>query len=179
MQSRLNPGMAREQWDTLAKRVKGRRLLLKMNQEQLAAAAGMGQGDISKIERGQIQQTTRIAQLARALECDAHWLATGEGEATGHHPTNAPAAIGPIAQISEAERRLLDDFHAILDEQVKEAIARDVAEKAEKDRAIRARIEADVKARYAPSPAEQAAHNKLESDMAAKSRPARSTSKRA
>lgn len=83
MQARLNSQMARDEWDTLAKRVKGRRQLLKLNQEQLAAISGLGQGDISKIERGDIQQTTKVAQLARALQCDAFWLATGEGDETG------------------------------------------------------------------------------------------------
>lgn len=71
--------MEREQWDTLAKRVKGRRKALGLSQEQLAAAAGMSQSDISKIERGDMQTTTRMVHLARALQSDAFWLATGEG----------------------------------------------------------------------------------------------------
>lgn len=68
-----------EKWDSLAKRVKGRRKLLKLSQEDLAEAADMSQSDISKIERGDMLQTTKIAHLARALQCDAYWLATSTG----------------------------------------------------------------------------------------------------
>lgn len=95
MQARLNALMARDEWDTLAKRVKGRRQLLKLNQEQLAALSGLGQGDISKIERGDSQQTTKIAQLARALECDAFWLATGKDEES--HSSVFAVAESPAA----------------------------------------------------------------------------------
>jgi phage repressor protein C with HTH and peptisase S24 domain len=76
MQGRLNRRM---ELDTLAKRIKSRRESLFPNQTALAKAVGMQQGDISKLEAGDIQQTTKIAQLARALQCDAYWLATGIG----------------------------------------------------------------------------------------------------
>jgi hypothetical protein len=39
----------------------------------------MQQPDISKIERGAIQQTTGIARLAAALHVPAGWLERGDG----------------------------------------------------------------------------------------------------
>jgi transcriptional regulator with XRE-family HTH domain len=101
--------MAREEWDTLAKRVKGRRLLLKFSQEQLAEFAGLGQSDISKIERGDSQQTAKIAQLARALRCDPLWLATGDGD-----PRPVATAL-PQSQETLLEKygRTLVDLEAI------------------------------------------------------------------
>lgn len=66
--------------ETLAQRVKTRRELLKLTQAQLAELSGIKQSDISKIENGQTHQPSRMAELARALRCDAYWLATGEGQ---------------------------------------------------------------------------------------------------
>ncbi len=74
MQVRLNKGM-----ETFAQRVKARRDALQLNQSQVAKLAGLKQPDISKIELGAIQKTTEILGLARALQCDPDWLATGEG----------------------------------------------------------------------------------------------------
>lgn len=110
MQARLNTRMAREEWDTLAKRVKGRRLALKLSQEQLAEFSDLGQSDISKIERGDSQQTAKIAQLARALRCDPLWLATGVGD-------HRPAADSPLLLEKETlfdkYRQTLVDLEAI------------------------------------------------------------------
>jgi phage repressor protein C with HTH and peptisase S24 domain len=78
MQGRLNGGM-----DTLAKRVRARREAFGFTQTQLANEAGLKQSDVSKLESGDMLQTTRMAQLARALRCDAYWLATGEGAMEG------------------------------------------------------------------------------------------------
>jgi phage repressor protein C with HTH and peptisase S24 domain len=76
MQARLNPRM-----DTLGYRVKTRRELLGLTQAQLASASGIKQSDISKIENGKIERPSGMAELARALRCDAYWLSTGEGRA--------------------------------------------------------------------------------------------------
>jgi transcriptional regulator with XRE-family HTH domain len=68
-----------------------------MRQEDLAAAAGLKQGDISKIENGKILKTTGLVGLARALRVDAHWLATGEGEMLP--PSGWPGSRLTIEQI--------------------------------------------------------------------------------
>lgn len=74
MQARFNAAM-----DTLAKRLKTARARLELTQTKLAALSGVKQSDVSKIERGAIRKTTAIPTLARALQCDPHWLQTGEG----------------------------------------------------------------------------------------------------
>lgn len=68
--------------ESLAKRVKTRRLELGLSQTQVADLAGLKQPDISKIELGLIQKTTEILGLSRALQCNPDWLATGDGEKT-------------------------------------------------------------------------------------------------
>lgn len=86
-----------DSWNTFAKRVKGRRKALELNQEQLAEASTMSQSDISKIERGDMQTTTKMAHLARALKCDSYWLATGEGPAPGDVVSEpSPARVDKI-----------------------------------------------------------------------------------
>ena len=65
--------------DTLAKRTRYARTRLGLTQGQVAELSGLKQPDISKIERGEIQRTTGLLGLARALKCNPHWLDTGDG----------------------------------------------------------------------------------------------------
>jgi SOS-response transcriptional repressor LexA len=62
---------------TLGQRIKQRRKELDLSQVRLGELAGLDQTVISKLERGDVQETARIAELANALGCDALWLATG------------------------------------------------------------------------------------------------------
>jgi SOS-response transcriptional repressor LexA len=63
---------------TLGQRIKARRKELELSQEKLGELAGLDQTVISKLERGDVQETARVAELAHALGCDALWLATGK-----------------------------------------------------------------------------------------------------
>lgn len=72
-----------ETWDTLAKRVKGRREMINLSQTQLAVGAGIGQGDVSKIERGETLRPRSVVQLAEVLLCDPYWLSRGELKSSG------------------------------------------------------------------------------------------------
>jgi len=62
---------------TLGQRIKARRKELGLSQGRLGELAGLDQTVISKLERGDVQETARIAQLADALQCDALWLSSG------------------------------------------------------------------------------------------------------
>ena len=62
---------------TLGQRIKARRKALGLSQVRLGELAGLDQTVISKLERGDVQETARIAELANVLQCDALWLATG------------------------------------------------------------------------------------------------------
>lgn len=94
--------------DTLAKRLKFARKRCGLNQEQLAELSGIGQSVISKIERGDIQKTTGIVALSKALDCSPLWLETGDdepgdqdGQQTKHGNVDAARAFtGEVPVIS-------------------------------------------------------------------------------
>jgi SOS-response transcriptional repressor LexA len=71
--------------DSLASRLKAARKAAGMNQEELEAASGVSQSDISKIERGKTLNPTGILDLARALGVNPFWLKTGEGDMHHEH----------------------------------------------------------------------------------------------
>lgn len=50
---------------------------VKLTQEQLAEIIGVSQASVQKYVSGKTQATNKILELARALECDPEWLATG------------------------------------------------------------------------------------------------------
>lgn len=75
---------------TLGLRIKQRRKALDLSQVKLGEMAGLDQTVISKLERGDVQETARVAELAHALQCDALWLATGRGR-----PERGSAAMQP------------------------------------------------------------------------------------
>jgi SOS-response transcriptional repressor LexA len=98
MQARFNGEM-----DNLAKRLKTARLKRGLTQEQLAKLARLQQTDVSKIERGKILKTTAIPALARALQCDPHWLDTGEEQPEWDNQNNTapgPEVRGKVPLIS-------------------------------------------------------------------------------
>lgn len=64
---------------TFGQRVKKRREELEMSQDDLAKKAGLTQPTISNIESGRNKGSTFAVQLASALKCSPHWLATGRG----------------------------------------------------------------------------------------------------
>lgn len=89
--------------DNLASRVKSQREKRGLTQAKLADLARLKQTDISKIERGAIKRTTAIPALAKALQCDPHWLDSGEGTPTGNNTNNTapgPEIRGAVPLIS-------------------------------------------------------------------------------
>lgn len=60
-------------------RLRCRRIALGLTQAELAERSGVGQGTISKIERGDQDQSVHTPRLADALCVYATWLATGSG----------------------------------------------------------------------------------------------------
>lgn len=64
---------------TLASRVQMRMAVLDLTQDEVAARAGISQTAIQKIISGKTKETRKIMQLAQALECNAVWLGTGDG----------------------------------------------------------------------------------------------------
>ncbi len=85
--------------ETFADRVKQRRKAMGYTQVELGQRAGLKQSDISKIEQGLIQETTKLLGLAKALDCSPEWLVYGkphyEPSPPRHaHQTAEPAVAG-------------------------------------------------------------------------------------
>lgn len=65
--------------DTLAQRLKGTRLDLRLSQQSLAKLAGVSQGTVGQIEIGRNKGSKHIIKIAQALHVNPNWLATGKG----------------------------------------------------------------------------------------------------
>lgn len=110
-------------------RLRAQRVSAKLSQQELADKCGVGQGTISKIERGDQEESVHTPKLAAALGVSALWLATGEGPrllselansvavgaatlAVSGHDLNvrvAPASRGRVPVISAVQAGNLTD----------------------------------------------------------------------
>lgn len=73
--------------NTLAQRLKYARELANLSQQEVAKRAGISQPTYFKIENGSTLKPRNILEISHALNVDAHWLATGEGEISAEKPT--------------------------------------------------------------------------------------------
>lgn len=96
--------------DTLAARIKSARQRLGITQQQLAQRTGMRQGEISKLEGGFVNGSSKLVQLAHALECDPLWLATGKGAPHGQPGNKAFELDGRGGNVTGIEVRGASDF---------------------------------------------------------------------
>ena len=102
--------------DTLAKRLKFvRKIQRQMNQEKPAQLSGVDQSVISKIERGVIQKTTSLLALARALDCSAAYLDSGDGErdATKQEVNRQSPPRNQVCEIELAVKLLADTLLSV------------------------------------------------------------------
>jgi len=104
--------------DSLAARVRERRLQLGLSQEDLASMAGLKQPDVSKIERGLIRQTTAIGRLATALESTTTYLEFGEKAAAIDAALDLLWARDPLVRelVLKVERLTPTDRQELLEE---------------------------------------------------------------
>ena len=65
---------------TLGKRIKAKREELKMTQSKLAELVGIRQPTLSDLEKGINSNTTKILEIANALDVTPEWLMYGEGK---------------------------------------------------------------------------------------------------
>ena len=82
---------------TFADRLKLAREYAGLNQTELAMRAGLRQGQISRLERGERQATTKTVEIATICGVNPEWLATGIGPSgmeDGSHPRHN-VALGP------------------------------------------------------------------------------------
>ena len=64
---------------TLAERLKKARSKRGLTQKALGELVGISQAAIQKIETGKANQTTKLVEIASALEVHPEWLSSGEG----------------------------------------------------------------------------------------------------
>lgn len=130
MQVRLNAGMPRPrdgiEVTPLGKRLQLARKKRRLSQEQLAAAAGLKQADISKLENGLMRSTTKGIELALALRVAPEWLASGKGPeplwettAAPDMPAAPPPQFADRRQVDDSDWALLNDVKLVLpDEEI-------------------------------------------------------------
>ena len=80
--------------NTPGKRIRYIRDYLQLNQQNLAAASGVAQQTISKIERDLVVKNTYLFDLAYALKVHPQWIFFGKGE--------------PFEEINEEDKELLE-----------------------------------------------------------------------
>ncbi|OON34642.1 transcriptional regulator [Izhakiella australiensis] len=73
---------------TLAERLKSARKEKSLSQKALGEIVGVSQAAIQKIEVGKARETTKLTELARALEVRPEWLSSGEGDMRQTEPSN-------------------------------------------------------------------------------------------
>lgn len=95
---------------TLGKRIEYHRKLNKLSQDKLGKLVGLDQTVISKLERGDMLETTKIGRLAKALMVNAFWLETGEGskEIGALAVVAAAAPVQPELLLSNAIKLLAE-----------------------------------------------------------------------
>jgi transcriptional regulator with XRE-family HTH domain len=86
------------------------------SQQELAKLSGVGQGSISKIERGDQEASTFDAELAMALKINPLWLSRGVGDMEySNNPIVFPSSIPVIdadswRSLSPTIRVFIEDF---------------------------------------------------------------------
>ncbi len=64
----------------IGKRIKQRREMLRLSQEDVAKETGISQAMISKIEKGLAESSRSLPLIAHVLRVNALWLQTGQGK---------------------------------------------------------------------------------------------------
>lgn len=108
---------------SLATRLKQSRSAAGLSQEALAKLANVSQSLIGNLESGNQKSTSKIAQIAAALNVDALWLATGKGKP---RPTSSgvrePSASYDV--LTPEERAMLETYRLLTREQRNEHLRR-------------------------------------------------------
>lgn len=77
-----------------------------LTQQELADRAGLAQATISKMESGQISQTTEILTLARVLGVNPDWLARGIGPKEKSSPSEVALGSEDFPAIRRVEMKV-------------------------------------------------------------------------
>lgn len=96
--------------NNLAENMKIRMRELKLTQTELAKKAGISQVTVHKILAGKISNSSRIVDLARALDTSPEWLLYGVGEPTAEYLLNsAPSTrLLPLLEYDQVDAWLTE-----------------------------------------------------------------------
>lgn len=75
----------------LSERIRQRRSALKITQVELAKKTGVKQQSIQQIEAGITKRPRYLLELAKALQCNPHWLMYGEEKSIRLSSRNPPS----------------------------------------------------------------------------------------
>jgi len=90
----------------LSDRIRNRMKDLDLTQEALANQAEISQAMVYKLLARKSKSTTKIIQLAKALECDVEWLATGEQTSQQLKEDQVTYNVSKKLSLSELKRQL-------------------------------------------------------------------------
>lgn len=85
----------------MSHRIKLRMSELKLTQESVANRAGISQGMVYKLVSGKAKSTSKLVELAHALECDLQWLAIGGTEVREQSPHYQPQVKLSVKQLKQ------------------------------------------------------------------------------
>lgn len=99
---------------SIGTRIKERRKELKLTQLEIKERAGISSGNMSDIERGnRLPAAATLAQLSEILDCSIDWMLTGK---------SPEAEKVKLSGIGESDRRLLELFHGMSEEDQEELL---------------------------------------------------------
>lgn len=99
---------------SIGTRIKERRKELKLTQLEIKERAGISSGNMSDIERGnRLPAAATLAQLSEILDCSIDWMLTGK---------SLEAEKIKLSCIGESDRRLLELFHGMSEEDQEELL---------------------------------------------------------
>jgi SOS-response transcriptional repressor LexA len=79
----------------LAENIRTKMKELGLTQSKLAELVGTTQVTINRLLSGKIKKTTKIIEIAKALNCDPDWLLNGEGSSTPFFKEKSNVEPGP------------------------------------------------------------------------------------
>ena len=101
---------------TLGKRLKASRKNKAMTQQELEKISGVSQQLISRIEGEKIESTTEVFNLADALEVNAKWLATGQGEMKLAEINYPPEDLRILEMLNSVTSKQKNDTQKIIED---------------------------------------------------------------
>ena len=90
----------------LADRINFQMKNLNLTQEGLAHRAEISQAMVYKLLSRKSKSTTKIVQLAQALECTVEWLATGNTNESSVHEEKASYPLDQVMCATDLEKQL-------------------------------------------------------------------------